>query len=346
MTILGIETSCDETAVALVTPEKKILSHEIWSHLPEHQRFGGVVPEISARAHLKRLEPLIRDAFSTANLSPKDVIGIAATCGPGLLGGVLVGALMGKAMASALNKPFFPVNHLAAHALTVRLFEDIAFPYLLLLVSGGHCQLLVVHSPLDYVLLGQTLDDALGETFDKVGKMLGFSYPAGPQIEKRAQKGNPHAYGLPRPLMHRKGSCDFSFSGLKTAVRHLVHSRPSWSWEEKNDLCASFQYAVAEILKNRTHNALHICEQGAIPLTAVVVAGGVAANRYLLQELQGLLKARALPLKAPPVMYCTDNGAMVAWAGVEMLRQDVKSVLDFDPRPRWPLEGLRDSLEP
>lgn len=345
MNILGIETSCDETAVSIVTDRKEILSNVVWSQLAKHREFGGVVPEVSARAHLSRIESLVEEALARAKISLEDLDGIAATCGPGLIGGVMIGAMMGKALASVLQKPFLAINHLMAHALTPRLFSEIPFPYLLLLVSGGHCQLLVARSPLDYDLLGSTLDDAVGEAFDKVGRMLGIDYPAGSTIERLAQKGNPRAYNFPKPLLNRKDSCDFSFSGLKTAARQLIEQFANSLDEKKNDICASFQYTVGEILKNRSQNALRQCLGAEIHLNAFVMAGGVASNVYLYSQLESVSRDYVTSFKAPPPEYCVDNGAMVAWAGVELMGLGVSSSLDFSPRPRWPLTELKGTYQ-
>lgn len=342
MIILGIETSCDETAIALVNDRREILSNVVWSQLQKHREYGGVVPEISARAHLSRIGELIEQALTESGISLNDVDGIAATCGPGLIGGVMVGAMTGKALASTLGKPFLAINHLMGHALTSRLFDEIDFPYLLLLISGGHCQLLVVEAPLRYTLLGTTLDDAVGEAFDKVGKLMGINYPAGPQIEQMAKQGDPKAYKLPKPLLNRKGSCDFSFSGLKTAVRQILESSEIKTSQEKAHLAAAFQDTVAEVLANRSQNALEFCEGKGIDLQCFVVAGGVAANQYIYARLHQIAKNHNLPFKAPPVSFCTDNGAMIAWAGVELMQQGLKSPLSFAPRPRWPLTDLKE----
>jgi len=342
MIILGIETSCDETAVGIVNEHKVILSNVVWSHLQKQKKYGGVVPEISARAHLMRIGDLVQQSLKEAKVTLNDLDGIAATCGPGLIGGVMVGAMVGKAIASACQKPFLAINHLMGHALTPRLFEEVTFPYLLLLVSGGHCQLLVADSPLDYTLLGTTLDDAVGEAFDKVGKMLGIDYPAGPQIECLAKNGNPKAFIFPKPLLNRKGSCDFSFSGLKTAVRQKILKINSISDQQCADICASFQYTVGEVLKNRSNNAFMRCREDGIVPKVFVVAGGVAANKYVSSQLQEVSELHKIPFNAPPIEYCTDNGAMIAWAGVELMRLGQTSALNFAPRPRWPLTELRE----
>ena len=343
MRVLGIETSCDETAVAIVEappgagplangPVGRILANVVYSQLTEHRRFGGVVPEIAARAHLERLDGLVMEALAEAGLGLGDLDGIAATGGPGLIGGVLVGVMTAKALAFAHDKPFLAVNHLEGHALSVRLTEDVAFPYLLLLVSGGHCQLLTVQGPGDFTRLGTTIDDAVGECFDKTAKLLGLGFPGGPAVEQAAQGGDPKRFALPRP-MWRKPGCDFSFSGLKTAVRQAVEKIDRTDSRAVTDLCASFQRTVGDVQADRCANALAVA-----PMSTLVVAGGVAANVYLRGRLEDLAASRGARLVAPPVRLCTDNGAMIAWAGLERLRLGMTDALDFRPRPRWPLD--------
>ena len=338
MRVLGIETSCDETAVAIVEaaaedrPVGRILANVVYSQLTEHRRFGGVVPEIAARAHLERLDGLVVDALAEAKLGLGDLDGIAATGGPGLIGGVMVGVMTAKAMAFAHDKPFLAVNHLEGHALSVRLTEEVTFPYLLLLVSGGHCQLLTVRGPGDFTRLGTTIDDAVGECFDKTAKLLNLGFPGGPAVEKAAHGGDPQRFQLPRP-MWRKPGCDFSFSGLKTAVRQTVEKLPPGDAKAIADLCASFQRTVGDVLGDRCANAL-----AQAPATKLVVAGGVAANLYLRSRLETLAAQHGAQLVAPPVKLCTDNGAMIAWAGLERLRLGRTDPLDFRPRPRWPLD--------
>ncbi|MBN9091351.1 MAG: tRNA (adenosine(37)-N6)-threonylcarbamoyltransferase complex transferase subunit TsaD [Reyranella sp.] len=335
MRVLGIETSCDETAVAVIEgaaddrPVGRILANLVYSQLTEHRRFGGVVPEIAARAHLERLDGLVAEALAMAGLEMAELDGIAATGGPGLIGGVMVGVMTAKAIAFAHDKPFLAINHLEGHALSVRLTEGVAFPYLLLLVSGGHCQLLTVRGPGDFTRLGTTIDDAVGECFDKTAKLLGLGFPGGPAVERAAKSGDSLRFKLPRP-MWRKPGCDFSFSGLKTAVRQLAESLPKDDPQAIADLCASFQRAVGDVLADRSGNAL-----ARAPSDTLVVAGGVAANTYLRGRLEGL----AVRLVAPPIKFCTDNGAMIAWAGVERLRRGMVDALDFAPRPRWPLDA-------
>ena len=339
MRVMGIETSCDETAVAIVEgpagpqPIGRILANVVYSQQAEHRRFGGVVPEIAARAHLERLDGLVAAALDQARIGLAALDGIAATGGPGLIGGVMVGVMTAKALAYAHDKPFLAINHLEGHALSVRLTEDVAFPYLLLLVSGGHCQLLTVRGPDsqggDFRLLGSTIDDAVGECFDKTAKLLGLGFPGGPAIERAATGGDAARFALPRP-MWRKPGCDFSFSGLKTAVRLAVEKLPPNDPQAVADLCASFQRTVGDVLADRVSNAL-----AGSPSATLVVAGGVASNAYLRRRLEGL----AARFVAPPPGLCTDNGAMIAWAGIERLRLGRADSLDFRPRPRWPLDA-------
>jgi N6-L-threonylcarbamoyladenine synthase len=340
MRVLGIETSCDETAVAIVeapagnAPIGRILANVIYSQLSEHRRFGGVVPEIAARAHLERIDGLLADALAEAGLGLEDLDAIAATGGPGLIGGVMVGVMTAKALAFAHDKPFLAVNHLEGHALSVRLTEDVGFPYLLLLASGGHCQLLTVRGPGDFTRLGTTIDDAAGECFDKTAKLLGFGFPGGPAIEQRAKEGDAQRFALPRPMWRKRG-CDFSFSGLKTAVRQAVEKLPPGDPQAVADLCASFQRTVGDVLADRCANALVLA-----PSSTLVVAGGVAANAYLRGRLEATASEHGARLVAPPVKLCTDNGAMIAWAGLERFRLGMTDALDFRPRPRWPLDAL------
>ena len=348
MIILGIETSCDETAAAVVDDSTvrmdRIRSNVVLSQLDVHRPYGGVVPEIAARAHVEAVDGIVAEAMHNARLEFGDLDGIAATGGPGLIGGVMVGVMTGKAIAFAHNLPFIAVNHLEAHALTVRLTgdakgDDIPFPYLLLLVSGGHCQLLAVEGVGRYTRLGTTLDDALGEAFDKSAKMMGLGYPGGPALEQCAIDGDASRFPLPRPMLKRTG-CDFSFSGLKTKVRQTIESLPPGDLNHQDvaDLCASFQRAAGDVLADRCGNAidmfLDLCPNGG-PL---VVAGGVAANTYLRGRLVELCHERGIGFAVPPPALCTDNGAMVAWAGLERLRNNESDSLDFRPRPRWPLD--------
>ncbi len=333
MIVLGIETSCDETAVAVVNDQREILSNVIFSQLDTHALYGGVVPEISARGHLDKITPVLDEALHQSGVSLNDIDGIAATCGPGLIGGVIVGAMTGKALSITQEKPFIAVNHLEGHALTPRLTDNVPYPYLLLLVSGGHCQLLVIEKLGHYKLLGQTLDDALGECFDKVGKLLDLSYPAGPKIEQYATNGDPGRFLFPRPLQHKPGY-DFSFSGLKTAVRTTVRELGTLTAQDQSDVAASFQAAAGDVLEQRVSRAI----TGAPHIQHFVIAGGVAANMYLRSRLNILIsQTNGMVFTAPPIHLCTDNGAMIAWAGLEHLQIGNVSPLDFPPRPRWPL---------
>lgn len=341
--VLGIETSCDETAASVVLRRGpfagEILSNVVRAQLDEHAAFGGVVPEIAARAHVEVLDTIIAQALSEAKLGWDDLDGVAATAGPGLLGGVLVGLMTAKAIAAAHGLPLLAVNHLEAHALTVGLTDAIAPPYLLLLVSGGHTQLLAVRDIGDYKRLGTTLDDALGEAFDKTAKMLGLPYPGGPEVEAQALNGDEARFDLPTPLAGRDVP-DFSFAGLKTAIRRQAEALAPVSEKDIADLCASFQRAAGDAVADRTATAMSLYEQS---LTGpdgrcLVVAGGVAANAALRSRLESLCTQRGYRLCIPPAGLCTDNGAMVAWAGAERLARGATDGLDVAARARWPLD--------
>jgi N6-L-threonylcarbamoyladenine synthase len=333
--VLGIESSCDETAAAVLAPDGTILAESVFSQTEDHARFGGVVPELAARAHLSHLPGLVAGVMERAGLSPRDLGGVAATSGPGLIGGLIVGASFGKGIALANNLPFVAVNHLEAHALTPRLPGLLpggaAFPYLLLLLSGGHCQCVAVEGLGRYRRLGTTLDDAVGEAFDKAAKLLGMPWPGGPHLERLAQEGDASRVPLPRPMFGRPG-CDFSFSGLKTAVAQAVAKGNA----ARADIAASFQASVAAVVADRARNALTMAP-GA---TALVVSGGVAANSGVRTALAKVAEAAGLPLVAPPIRLCTDNAVMVAWAGIERLRAGLSDPWDHAPRPRWPLDEL------
>lgn len=342
--VLGIESSCDETAVAIVGEDRRILAHQVLSQR-EHLAFGGVVPEVAARAHLQHMDHLVEDALAEAGVALEDLSAIAVTAGPGLIGGVLVGVMTAKAIAQVRGLPLIAVNHLEGHALTVRLTDDdVAFPYLLLLVSGGHCQLLVAKDVGEYTRLGTTIDDAVGEAFDKTAKLLGLGWPGGPAIEKLALecddiKSARARYPLPRPMLGKAG-CDFSFSGLKTAVRKVIQDFPAGDIPraEAAALCASFQETVGDILRDRVKHAIesYMALQPAAP--SLVVAGGVAANKRLRAVLEGLASERGLRFIAPPLKLCTDNAAMIAWAGMERLLRGMTDAADFPVRARWPLD--------
>ena len=337
MRVLGIETSCDETAAAVVDDARRILADEILSQQAEHRPFGGIVPEVAARSHLDHLDSLIRRALETANLSLADIDAVAATGGPGLIGGVMVGVTTAKAIASVRRIPFLAVNHLEGHALSARLVADIAFPYLLLLVSGGHCQLLIVEGVGRYVRLGTTVDDAAGEAFDKAAKLLGLGYPGGPAIEAAARGGEAKHFALPRPMRGKPG-CDFSFSGLKTALAQTVAKAGVLDAQAVADLAAAFQETVAATLAERTANAVEMFRARHAAGDTLVVAGGVAANGAIRARLSRLAEENQMRLVAPPPKLCTDNAAMIAWAGVERLRLGLTDGMDFAPRPRWPLD--------
>jgi N6-L-threonylcarbamoyladenine synthase len=338
--ILGIETSCDETAAAIVDSDRHILSNVVHSQIAAHTPYGGVVPEIAARAHLEYLHAVISRALADAGVTLDDIDGIAATGGPGLIGGVIVGVMTAKAMAASAGKKFIAVNHLEAHALTARLTapaeRPLEFPYLLLLVSGGHCQLLDVEGVGLYRRLGTTIDDAAGEAFDKAAAMLGLGFPGGPALEKTAANGDPKRFALPRPMLGRPNA-DFSFSGLKTALRQAAAST-TLDDQAKADLAASFQAAISDVLVDRTGRAIDAFEEKHGSGRPLVVAGGVAANRSIRTALADLAARRGMELAVPPIGLCTDNAAMVAWAGIERLAVGPADDLDFAPRPRWPLD--------
>lgn len=347
---LGIESSCDETSAAIVDSNRNILSHIIYSQIPEHQKYGGVVPELAARAHILAIDEVIQKTLSGAGKTIDDIDVIAATAGPGLIGGVLVGWMAATGIAQSTNKPLVAVNHLEGHALVPRLSAtsasgvaesvNVEFPYLLMLASGGHCQILLVYGVGKYELIGQTIDDSAGEAFDKVAKMLGLGYPGGPAVDKRAQMGNPQAFNLPRPLCDKPG-CDFSFSGIKTAARTLL-SKESEPYSDKliNDFCASFQSAVVDCIVNRLQHAF--CDtriRNAAPKT-LVVAGGVAKNSAIRAAMEKLASENDMIFAAPPMSLCTDNGAMIAWAGIENYLVGNIVTKPVAPRPRWPLTEL------
>jgi len=365
---LGIESSCDETSAAVVDSDRNILSHVIYSQIPSHQKYGGVVPELAARGHILVVDDIVRRALSDAGKTIKDMDVIAATAGPGLIGGVLVGWMSAVGMAQAACKPLVAVNHLEGHALVPRLTNNIEFPYLLLLVSGGHCQILLVNGVGKYEMIGQTLDDSVGECFDKVAKMLGLGYPGGPAIDARAKLGDSSRFKFPRPLCDKPG-CDFSYSGIKTAARTLLEveerrAKSEGSNKIKNnnktasaasatpslfalrsstfveDFCASFQTAAVDCLVNRLQNAVKTESVIKAKPNTLVVAGGVAKNSQLREALEKLAAEFGMQYAAPPLNLCTDNGAMIAWAGIENYLAGRVVTEPVAPRPRWPLTEL------
>jgi N6-L-threonylcarbamoyladenine synthase len=333
--ILGLESSCDDSAVALVTSDRRILAQAVVGQTQAHQPYGGIVPEIAARAHVEILPDLIEKVFADARMSVGDVDAIAATAGPGLIGGVMVALLAGKGLALAAGKPLIAINHLEGHALSPRLVEpDLGFPYLLLLVSGGHCQLLEVCGVGDYRRLATTIDDAAGEAFDKAAKLLGLGYPGGPAIEELAKDGQPTAVPLPRPLVG-SGEPHFSFAGLKSAVQRAVASGDF----RAEDIAASFQQAVVDCLVDRTRLALETSDA-----PALVLAGGVAANQAIRTALADLAKAQGRRFSVPPGWLCTDNAAMIAWAGAERFAGGMCDALDAPARARWPLDERAEKV--
>ncbi len=339
LTFLGIESSCDDTAAAVVSAGPagaEIRSSVVQGQTALHADFGGVVPEIAARAHVERLDHCIAQALSQAGISLGDLDGVAVTAGPGLIGGVLSGLMTAKALCAATGLPMIGVNHLAGHALTPRLTDGLAFPYLMLLVSGGHCQFLAVEGPDRFRRLGSTIDDAPGEAFDKIAKLLGLAQPGGPQVETEALEGDARRFAFPRPLLDRPG-CDLSFSGLKTAVLRardgLVAVQGGLTVQDRRDLCAGFQAAVADVLAEKTRRAL-----AAYPVPAIAVAGGVAANKTIRARLETVCAAASARFVAPPLALCTDNAAMIAWAGIERFRLGHRDGADLAARSRWPLD--------
>lgn len=344
MKILGIETSCDETAVAIIDDKKNLLSHILKSQINLHKEFGGVIPELAARSHAEILDELILQALKEANLTFADIDGFAATSGPGLIGGVIVGMMAAKTLASIFQKPFLAINHLEGHALTARFTDDVEFPYLLLLISGGHCQIIFTKEFGEYQKIGETIDDALGEAFDKVAQMLGCEYPGGPALEKLAKEGDENRFKFSKPLIYDKNHLfNFSFSGLKTAVRREIEkltneefshltSPQKINQKDKVDIAASFQKVVCEIIISRLENVLKN-HQG--KFQNIVIAGGVAANRYIFSALTNWAKNHELKIIAPPIKFCTDNAAMIAWVGVEKMLAGKIDDIDFKPKARW-----------
>jgi N6-L-threonylcarbamoyladenine synthase len=347
MIVLGIETSCDETAAAVVERRAdgsgRILSDIVLSQIADHAAYGGVVPEIAARAHVEALDRIVGAAMSEASRTFANIDAVAATAGPGLIGGVLVGLTTAKAIALAANKPLVAVNHLEGHALTARLTDGLEFPYLLLLVSGGHTQFLAVEGVGRYHRIGATIDDALGEAFDKAAKLLGLPYPGGPAVEAAAMRGDPKHFALPRPLLDRPGA-DFSFSGLKTALRLAAEAIAPLSDQDVADLCASFQTAVTDIVANRAAHAIAQFHNDDDGPGVLVVAGGVAANEAIRIALRAEATRNGFRLVAPPARLCSDNAVMIAWAGAEHLALGLTDTLAFAARPRWPLDDTTPAI--
>ena len=344
MIVLGIETTCDETAAALVERRDdgrgRILSNIVLSQTEEHAAFGGVVPEIASRAHVEALDGIIAAAMDEAGVGFSSIGAVAAAAGPGLIGGVLVGLTTAKAISLVAQKPLIGINHLEAHALTARLIDVTPFPYLLFLASGGHTQIVAVRGVGDYVRLGTTMDDAIGEAFDKTAKLLGLGYPGGPQVEKEALTGNPARFNLPRP-MHGRAEPDFSLSGLKTALRLEAEKIAPLTDQDVADLCASFQQAIVDVIADRLRIGLRVFRESYGTPTALVAAGGVAANQAIRKVLNRLAFEAGTALIAPPMELCTDNGAMIAWAGCERLALGLTDTLDVNARARWPLSEVR-----
>jgi N6-L-threonylcarbamoyladenine synthase len=347
MNVLGIETSCDETAMAIMDEQRRVLAHCVVSQMDIHREFGGVVPEVASRNHLDVIEAVFLKVLADSRLTPADLSVVAATAGPGLIGSVIVGTTFAKALALALDRPFVAVNHLEAHALTCRLMDRVPFPFFLFLLSGGHCQSLLVNGVGDYSKIGETLDDSLGETFDKVAQMLGLEYPGGPKIEEMAKSGDASRFRFPRPLLDSRNAREaeqrrfsFSFSGLKTAIRQEIRrltDRSPLQPRDRADVAASFQKTVVEILSSRLQNVASFDKT----VDTFVIAGGVAANQYIRKNLEALCAERGLRLVVPPPRLCTDNGVMVAHAALERYELGLRDSLEIAPRARWELEELK-----
>lgn len=350
ITFLGIESSCDDTAAAIVRlsptgPE--VLSSVVYGQTALHESFGGVVPEIAARAHAEKLDLAVEQALVSANTRLSDLDGVSVTAGPGLIGGVLSGVMCAKGIAAGAGLPLIGVNHLAGHALTPRLTDALEFPYLMLLVSGGHCQFLIVRGPDEFSRLGGTIDDAPGEAFDKTAKLLGLPQPGGPSVEREANGGHPGRFAFPRPLLDRPG-CDMSFSGLKTALLRardtIVAEKHGLTKQDRADLCAGFQDAVAAVLVEKSRRALEAYLGEGPKVPAMAVAGGVAANSEIRLRLTGLCAAQGVSFVAPPLSLCTDNAAMIAWAGIERFQTGHRDGFDLAARPRWPLDRAAPAM--
>lgn len=351
LTFLGIESSCDDTAAAVVRHQPgqppQILASVVEGQTALHANYGGVVPEIAARAHAERLDHCVEQAMAQAGMSLRLLDGIAVTAGPGLIGGVLSGVMLAKGLATGTGLPLIGVNHLAGHALTPRLTDQLSFPYLMLLVSGGHCQFLIARGPEEFSRLGGTIDDAPGEAFDKTAKLLGLPQPGGPAVQAEAALGDPKRFALPRPLLDRPG-CDMSFSGLKTALLRardaIVAEKNGITVQDRRDLCAGFQAAVADVLAEKTRRALAIYLEEGPKVPALAVAGGVAANTAIRAQLETVCKDLGVMFLAPPLRLCTDNAAMIAWAGIERFRAGGRDDMGLSARPRWPLDATAAPL--
>lgn len=336
--ILGIETSCDETSAAIVGDNKKIYAHKILSQIDLHQQYGGVVPEVAARSHMEHLDMIISTVMAEAEVKFSDLDAIAVTAGPGLIGGVIVGVMYAKSIAAASGKPIIAVNHLEGHVLTVKLTHELEFPFILMLTSGGHCQVVLAEDIGKYKILGSTRDDAVGECFDKVAKMLGLAYPGGPNVEIRATHGDKNRFKFPKPMIN-DDSCDFSFSGLKSAAKRQIDEikqKGSLTEEDINDICASLQHTIALILCDRMLKALTRFPD----ISNVVLAGGVAANNYIRTILTEACNKKSVNFLAPPISLCGDNAAMIAWAGIERYKKGFINNINFAPKSRWSLEDL------
>ncbi|WP_425092300.1 tRNA (adenosine(37)-N6)-threonylcarbamoyltransferase complex transferase subunit TsaD [Tropicimonas sp. S265A] len=346
LTVLGIESSCDDTAAAILrtrSDSAQVASSVVFGQTEVHAPYGGVVPELAARAHVEKLDLAVTEALNRAEMQLADIDLIAVTAGPGLIGGVLSGVMLAKGLSVSTGIPFIGVNHLAGHALTPRFTDDFVFPYLMLLVSGGHCQFLRVDGAEAFVRLGGTIDDAPGEAFDKTARLLGLPQPGGPEVESAAKAGDPTRYTFPRPLLDRAG-CDMSFSGLKTALLRardaIVADKGGMTSQDRADLCAGFQASIVDVLIEKSHRALANCPE----VTGFAVAGGVAANQAVRAGLEALAMASNVPFAAPPLKFCTDNAAVIAWAGAEAYRAGQRSDLGLSARPRWPLDQTAPAL--
>lgn len=351
LTVLGLESSCDDTAAAVVRQSDgaraQILSSVVLGQTELHSAFGGVVPEIAARAHAEKLDICVRQALDSAGLALRDMDAIAVTAGPGLIGGVMSGVMCAKGLSAATGLPLIGVNHLAGHALTPRLTDGIAFPYLMLLVSGGHCQYLIAHGPEQFTRLGGTIDDAPGEAFDKTARLLGLPQPGGPAVEAEARSGDPKRFRFPRPLLDRPG-CDLSFSGLKTALMRMrdqiVAEKGGLTRKDRADLCAGFQQAVVDTLAEKTRRAIDLYLEESPSDPVIAVAGGVAANSAIRTALETVSAEMGVRFTAPPLALCTDNAAMIAYAGIERFRTGARDGLDLTARPRWPLDQTSPAM--